>query len=567
MRTPQAAFLGSSLLQLALSTLISAIPLSSHDVASVAPLLAHEDRGPVTGLWWKLLVIAVLLIIDGIVAGLILGLMSLDETDLRILASSGTPAEQHAAAKIAPVRKNGHLLLVTLLTTNAIINESLPILLDPISGGGVQAVVISTIAILIFAEIIPQSVCSRYGLQIGAFFILPVRAMIVCFLPIAWPIAKLLDYLLGADHGMMYKKSQLKDLVGLHGAEHGGDLTADEVTILQGTLNVHLKQVHEVMTPMDRVYMLPATAKLDRTTLQEILKSGHSRIPVYANTRENIIGILLVKTLILLDPNAATPVDQVRLITKVPKAETDTSLFHMLNIFQEGASHLATVYDKDTLIGIITIEDVIEEIIQEEIVDETDVYTSNELVEKPARPPLNNRPTFMHVKRQTPTPTPPPPPSVNQSAHHAAAASKNTRDKKFMGRAAHRSRSQTLDDGAQRYGATTMTRKISLVPSPNPQSASLPSSPTSSSSHPQIQHFPILDSTNMYADPDTDAKTTTNTTMQRPNTNESRVLSMAVQTGNVHGHTPPIDQADEEQEEHEDGEDVGLLDGSTQKLI
>jgi metal transporter CNNM len=70
-----------------------------------------------------------------------------------------------------PIRKNGHLLLVTLLLANVIVNETLPIIMDDVlGGGGVTAILASTVLIVVFGEIIPQSVCSRYGLVIGAFF-------------------------------------------------------------------------------------------------------------------------------------------------------------------------------------------------------------------------------------------------------------------------------------------------------------------------------------------------------------------------------------------------------------
>jgi metal transporter CNNM len=63
------------------------------------------------------------------------------------------------------------LLLVTLLLANVIVNETLPIVMDDVlGGGGITAVLASTALIVVFGEIIPQSVCSRYGLAVGAFF-------------------------------------------------------------------------------------------------------------------------------------------------------------------------------------------------------------------------------------------------------------------------------------------------------------------------------------------------------------------------------------------------------------
>lgn len=111
--------------------------------------------------------IPVLVLLSGVFAGLTLGYMSLDETQLNVLSISGSPSvSSHArrplhsftsphhsqqkiyAAKIKPIRENGHLLLVTLLLANMIVNETLPIISDPVLGGSAQSVVLSTILIV-----------------------------------------------------------------------------------------------------------------------------------------------------------------------------------------------------------------------------------------------------------------------------------------------------------------------------------------------------------------------------------------------------------------------------------
>ena len=104
----------------------------------------------------------------------------------------------------------------------------------------------------------------------------------------------------------------------MHGdtAEHGGDLNKDTITIVGATLDLQEKVVRDAMTHSDKVFMLDIDAKLDYATLTKILKSGHSRIPVYEEVeasagvdgekngthRKKIIGGLLTKQLILLDP-------------------------------------------------------------------------------------------------------------------------------------------------------------------------------------------------------------------------------------------------------------------------
>ncbi|KAJ2783776.1 hypothetical protein H4R18_001528 [Coemansia javaensis] len=400
--------------------------------AVAAPVLAgHGGDGRALGrggFYAQLAVCSVLVVAGGLLAGLTLGLMSLDETNLHILATSGTPQQREYARRIQPIRKNGHWLLVTLLLGNTIINESLPIVMHSVVGGGVMAVLVSTAAIVLFGEIIPQSLCARHGLAIGAFFAPPVRILQYALAPIGYPIALLLDYVLGSDHGVIYKKAQLKELVSLSDAAHGGNLSADEVTIIRGALELGEKRIIEVMTEMNNVYMIDLNARLDRELMAEMLRQGHSRVPVYDGARENVVGVLLVKSLVLLDPDDRTPVRDVR-IASVPLVTPAVSLYDILNAFQEGGSHMAVVVgprqqqqqpgaasseDSPLLrssagpaarrepprlvrklssyirgsagevsdeavrdfvpLGIITLEDVIEELIQEEIIDETDVF-------------------------------------------------------------------------------------------------------------------------------------------------------------------------------------------------
>lgn len=81
--------------------------------------------------------------------------MSLDETQLRVLSISGTPQQQAYAKKIQPIRKNGHLLLTTLLLGNMVVNETLPVLSEEVLGGGIQAVVVSTVLIVMYVFLRP----------------------------------------------------------------------------------------------------------------------------------------------------------------------------------------------------------------------------------------------------------------------------------------------------------------------------------------------------------------------------------------------------------------------------
>lgn len=331
------------------------------------------------------------LVMCACVAGLTLGLMSLDSTSLGIVMRSDDPLQAAAARAIKPVRDQGNLLLVTLLFTNTLSTELLPLLLEALVPGGTFALIVSVVSIMLFGEIIPQSICSRHPLLIGYYMIGFVKFLRTILYPIAAPIAFLLDYFLGEELATIYNREELKGLIDVH--RSNAVLTQDETTILKGALEFSQKSVDQIMTPAENVFKLDIDSVLDRDTLVQILRSGHSRVPLYADYPQNIVCLLLVKQLILVNPEDNIPIRS--LISKkkrnhkirvAPALECSRSVLiaDLLNEFQIGRSHMAVVYDDVSLpaqerefIGIVSIEDIIEEILQEEIIDETDNFTDN----------------------------------------------------------------------------------------------------------------------------------------------------------------------------------------------
>lgn len=331
---------------------------------------------------WLYLGVAILLVLGGgVFAGLTIALMGQDEIYLQVLAHSGDVHERRNAKKVLKLLQRGkHWVLVTLLLSNVITNETLPIVLDRSLGGGWPAVVSSTVLIVIFGEVVPQSICVRYGLPIGAFMAPIVLALMYIMGIAAWPTAKLLDYLLGEDHGTVYKKSGLKTLVNLHqslGLEHER-LNEDEVTIITAVLDLKAKAVGNIMTPMKDVFTMSSDTVLDEKMMDNILSAGYSRIPIHTpENKNNFVGMLLVKMLITYDPEDALHVRDFALAT-LPETRPETSCLDILNFFQEGKSHMVLVSEFPAeargAVGVVTLEDVIEELIGEEIIDESDVF-------------------------------------------------------------------------------------------------------------------------------------------------------------------------------------------------
>ncbi|KAI3396181.1 hypothetical protein diail_384 [Diaporthe ilicicola] len=355
-------------------------------VASAAPIRVldelHDGNEEEGGEFWVLFTISIFLVLlGGAFAGLTIALMGQDSVYLQVISQDPTEPQQKNAGRVLRLLEKGkHWVLVTLLLSNVIVNETLPVVLDRCLGGGVAAVVGSTVLIVIFGEVVPQSICVRYGLAIGGYMSKPVLLMMYLMAPVAWPTAKLLDWVLGEDHGTVYKKSGLKTLVTLHHTmgPAAQRLNEDEITIIGAVLELKEKPVHDVMTPMADVFVMSEETVLDEEKIDMILSAGYSRIPIHeAGNETNFIGMLLVKILITYDPEDGKKVRDFPLAT-LPETRPETSCLDIINFFQEGKSHMVLVSDAPGddhgALGVVTLEDVIEELIGEEIIDESDVY-------------------------------------------------------------------------------------------------------------------------------------------------------------------------------------------------
>lgn len=339
-------------------------------------------------------------------AGLTMGLLSLEAQKMReLLATSPEDCdtdqerneleeEQACAKKVLPLVSNHHLLLVTLLLMNASANEALPLFLDKLVPSWL-AVLLSVTLVLFFGEIIPSAIFTGPSqLTIASNFVPLVKFFQFALIWIAWPIAKALDTFLGEDNEGPYSRAELKALIkmasahdGQHSHQGQNHYTREEMLIMHGALELFKKTAQDSMVPLDRVKMVSVT---DVLTLERIaeLSAGHSRILVYDGWPHNVRGILLLKHLLVLSSKSERKVGSLGLRTPL-LVPLDYPLLDLLNDFQVGKSHMALVCDNPKAVkrawrsgrqipisvkmaGIITLEDVIEDLIQCEIEDEAD---------------------------------------------------------------------------------------------------------------------------------------------------------------------------------------------------
>ena len=207
--------------------------------------------------------------------------MSLTPHDLVVIQEAGTPDDRKYAKRIYPVRKRGNFLLCTILLGNVLVNSTTTLLLDTLISGAL-AVACATLAIVIFGEIIPQAICSRHGLRVGSQTIMLTRFFMIATFPIAFPLSKLLDIVLGEEVGARYTRDQMSALL-----KHTKttDIEDREKIIMTGVLSLKAKKIRDVMTNLIDVFMLEANRIVDDELVLNVHGYGYSRIPVYEGRR------------------------------------------------------------------------------------------------------------------------------------------------------------------------------------------------------------------------------------------------------------------------------------------
>lgn len=347
---------------------------------AVAP---DSHKAELLPMWAKCCLIIFFLCISGIFSALALILLSLTRAELKVLRNRGSSKERRYAKTLAPLRKRGNCLLCALLLINTLANVIVAVLLYDFIG--FYALIAATFSITLFGEILPQTIASWFGLAIGVKTVWFTNIFIILTFPFSYPISKLMDLILANEIPSVYKRDRLHQLLKTStSAENDGKVGKATVT----TLDLSTKSIKDIMTKLENVYMVEYNSVLTFDVLNKILKSGFTRIPVYETERTNVVALLHVKDLALLDPDVKMTLKMLCKFYNHPVnfVFEDTKLNVMLEEFKRGQSHMAFIQRVNSegvgdpfyeTLGMVTLEDVIEDIFQSEITDESSVILEN----------------------------------------------------------------------------------------------------------------------------------------------------------------------------------------------
>ncbi len=319
----------------------------------------------------QIVVLSVLLLLSGFFSSAETALFSISKAKAIHLAKE----KGYSNSLIKKMKDDPHRLLSTILIGNNIVNVGASALATAITINLVDsnavgiATGIMTLLILIFGEIFPKSIATRNNVAIARLVIIPLYWLSILFAPIIF----MLNFIPKLT-GKMKKKPQVTEeelMTFVEVVEEEGGIEEEEKELIENIFEFDDTSASEIMTPRGDMYAINADEELN---LEDVIRSGFTRIPVFESDIDHIIGILNIKDLFMHQVTSSEPVDVRKIMSEPYFVPENKKLDNLLQQFKKRKQHIAVIVDEHGGVsGLITLEDALEEIVGE-IIDETDKF-------------------------------------------------------------------------------------------------------------------------------------------------------------------------------------------------
>ncbi len=335
----------------------------------------------------EILIISLLIVLSAFFSGSEAALLSVSKIRIRHLADSG----DKKAKIVLKLLENPEQFLTAILVGNNIVNITASILaanaaLNIFGSSGIAiATGVMTLFILVFGEVFPKTVASRHSESASLKIAKPITLVIYILSPVVRILTAFVNSLIILLGGKKRVKTPFvtEEVINmlLKVGEKEGTIEKHEREIIHNVFEFSDERAKGIMTPRENMVCIEESETLD-TALALINESGHSRIPVYTNNFDNIIGMIYAKDLLKFRDYELSKIKVHQILRPIQVVKAGRKIASMLKELQQKKMNISVVVDDNLkVIGLVSIEDILEELVGE-IFDEYDI-------EEDSRPALS----------------------------------------------------------------------------------------------------------------------------------------------------------------------------------
>ena len=300
-------------------------------------------------------------------------LLSLSSSQVEMMAES----HPHQAESLRKFKENIEQPITAILTLNTVAHTigasvagaAAVALFGP--NGLIWFSLIFTLSILLVTEILPKTIGVTFAKELGPFIIVPLRVMILILKPLII-LAQLMTRMVPNSHKpYQISAEELKTIASL--SRKSGEIEADQEKVIANILQLGEKNVRQVMTPRTVTFSASQSLTIKEAARMEGKWRMHSRVPVYDGEPDNVVGVVLSQDVLMAAAVGQDSLKLSQIMRPVHFVPETAPLDRIFIDFFERYQHLFVVVDEyGSVTGVISMEDILEEIIGREIVDESD---------------------------------------------------------------------------------------------------------------------------------------------------------------------------------------------------